>query len=278
MGSSGLKVRQQSALASPRTFKYAPPAISYSMLRWFLRYAQFYVARHMHAVRVRQEQHLERVCGRPLLAYMNHPSWWDPMIAAVLAASYFPDYSHYTPIDAAALEKYRFFKKLGFFGMTPGSFESQRRLLDVTAQVLAREHSVLWITPQARFSDVRQRPLQLGRGLPHLVRSAPNCVVLPIALEYSFWEESKPEVLVQFGEPYEAGDLLMRSSVQQALELSLERTLDELREAAVARDESAFRVILSGKSGVGGVYDLWRRGKAILMGRRFHPEHGGRLP
>lgn len=274
MGSSGLGSMRQSQTASERVSRYAPPAISRPLLHWFLRYARFYVCRHMHSVRVSQEQNLVRVCGRPLLLYMNHPSWWDPMTAAVLAARYLPNYSHYTPIDAAALEKYRFFKKLGFFGMTCNSFESQRRLLDIASQVLSRPDSALWITPQARFSDVRERPLLLGSTLPHLVRKAPVCAVVPVAIEYSFWEESKPEVLVRFGDPINAENLQDPAYAQQALQSALERSLDALSNAAIARDASAFSTILSGKSGIGGVYDVWRRAKALLTGSTFHPEHG----
>lgn len=275
MGSSRLAATQQRERLTAGAWKYTPPAISRPLLRWFLRYAQFYVGRHMHSVRVSQEQKLQRVCGRPLLLYMNHPSWWDPMTAAVLAARYLSDYLHYTPIDAAALEKYRFFRKLGFFGMTRNRFESQRRLLDIAGQVLSQSNSALWITPQARFSDVRQRPLRIGNVLPHLLRNAPHCAVVPIAIEYSFWEESKPEVLVRFGDPVNAQDLQDSAQAQQDLEFALERTLDSLSEAAIARDAASFTTILSGRSGIGGFYDLWRQGKALLQGERFHLEHGG---
>jgi len=274
MGSGGLTISRRVQNAGGRPSRYAPPAVSGPLLQWFLRYARFYVSRHMHSVRVSQEHHLLQVVGRPLVLYMNHPSWWDPMIAAVLAAQYLPSYLHYAPIDADALKKYRFFRKLGFFGMKQGNFDSQRRLLDIARQVLSQGGAALWITPQSRFSDVRERPLQVGSGLPHLVRKAPQCAVLPVAIEYTFWQESKPEVLVRFGGPVEGQQVSVDPHAAQSLELALERVLDELSEAAIARDECSFRVILSGKSGVGGVYDLWGRGRALLKGSAFRPEHG----
>ena len=269
---------RQSETSLRRAPQSAPPVISRSLLRWFLRYAPYYVSRHMHAVRISEQHNLEQVAGRPLLLYMNHPSWWDPMIAAVLAARYLPDYAHYTPIDAVALEKYRFFTKLGFFGMARNSFESQRRLIDIAAQVLNQPRSALWITPQGRFTDVRERPLRIGSGLPHLVRRARACAVIPIAIEYSFWEESKPEVLVRVGQLMDANEIQGRSDEQEFLERRLQETLDLLSRAAIMRDQSAFSVILSGNSGVGGVYDLWRRAMATVKGSRFRPEHGGSHP
>ena len=34
-----------------------------------------------------------------------------------------------------------------------------------------------------------------------------------------------------------------------------------------------FLVLLEGKPGIGGVYDLWRHGRAMLRGRSFNPAH-----
>jgi len=276
VGSSGLA---QPATQSPATgARNAPPSISPALLRYFLGYARFYVGRHMHAVRVSQGEKLRQLYGKPLLLYMNHPSWWDPMIAAVLAGCYLPGYLHYAPMEAVALQKYPFFRKLGFFGVTHNSFQSQRKLLEISTRVLSQSHSAMWITPQGRFSDVRERPLRIESGFIHLVRHAPQCVVLPVAIEYAFWEESKPEVLVRFGDPVSANELQHQPKAQQTLEFNLEQALDALQQAVIARDVSAFQILLRGNSGVGGVYDLWRRGKALLTGTTFNPEHGaGRL-
>lgn len=275
MGSSRL-VSATNPRTGTRQVRHAPPKVSAPILRWFLKYARRYVARNLHTVRVSHEEHILSAVGKPLLLYMNHPSWWDPMIAAVLAASYLQHSTHYTPMDAAALEKYRFFARIGFFGVTPGDFESQRKLLEVGGAVLQLPNSVLWLTPQGRFSDVRERPLRLSGAVEHLVRRAPNCVVLPVALEYAFWEERKPEALVRFGPPLCGDDLRRAAEVPGCFELHLEEALDALARDSVRRDTSQFRTILAGRSGVGGVYDLWRRAKAKVAGEPFHSEHGDR--
>ena len=48
---------------------------------------------------------------------------------------------------------------------------------------------------------------------------------------------------------------------------------------APARDAvpraGAFRTVVLGRTGVGGVYDLWRRLKAAVTGQPFDPSHGG---
>ena len=39
--------------------------------------------------------------------------------------------------------------------------------------------------------------------------------------------------------------------------------------------ESTWRGLVEGRSGIGGVYDGWRRLAAAVRGRRFDPSHEG---
>ncbi|RUP23196.1 MAG: glycerol acyltransferase, partial [Methylobacterium sp.] len=41
----------------------------------------------------------------------------------------------------------------------------------------------------------------------------------------------------------------------------------------ISRDPARFRTLVSGRKGVGGLYDLWRRLAARLSGRRFDAAH-----
>jgi hypothetical protein len=62
------------------------------------------------------------------------------------------------------------------------------------------------------------------------------------------------------------------------LEERLEATLDRLGADVAARDPARFRTVLEGRSGIGGVYDGWRRLTSAWRGRRFDPSHEGRVP
>ncbi len=53
----------------------------------------------------------------PVIIYSNLPGWWDPIVGMLICKEYFADRFFYAPIDAQALEKYRVFKKLGYFGV-----------------------------------------------------------------------------------------------------------------------------------------------------------------
>jgi hypothetical protein len=194
----------------------------------------------------------------------------------IVAMELFPDRSHYAPMDEAALARYRFFSRLGFFGVEPDSMRGAVALLRKGTAILSRPDATLWITPQGRFADPRERPVRLRPGIGHLAQRVGGCNLLPLAIEYPFGEERFPEALLRFGSVTraETHDGESGREVTDALAGLLERTQDDLAEAAVARDFSGFDVLLRGRSGIGGVYDAWRRLKAAVAGVDFRPAHG----
>lgn len=253
------------------------PEVSPLLLSMFGMYCERYLARHFHAVRLSKAQRPDPVAirGKPLVVYFNHPSWWDPLICMRLAQQLFPERRHYGPIDSNALGKYGFFERLGFFGVEPGTARGARRFLAISQDILSRPDTALWIAAEGRFSDPRERPVRLRSGIGHLATRARQAMLLPLAIEYPFWEERFPEALARFGEEVSSGDAdLKATDWTPILEENLEKALEELAAESLSRDGSRFDVLVGGSAGVGGVYDVWRRFKSKLRGERFRPEHG----
>lgn len=209
---------------------------------------------------------------RPVVIYSNHPSWWDPLVGLIVLSEYFPHRRVYAPIDAAMLMKYQMFKRMGFFGVEKDTAKGAAQFISMADRVLRQPSSLLAVTAQGRFADVRERPLRLKRGLAHLIKANPRTVFVPAAIEYVFWEEKLPEILVRIGVPRSFESLTTIESCHETLERDLERTQDDLAHLSIARDEQAFTPVLSGRSGMGGVYDLWRKVKAMMTGGRFNTE------
>lgn len=252
------------------------PRVSAKMLRWFQWYCRGYLRKHVNSIRVAGIENLREIGDRPVVVCMNHPSWWDPLIAAFLADSLFRGRKHYAPIDADALENYSFFKKLGFFGVEKGTARGARTFLEVSSAVLQERASCLWVTVQGKFTDVRERPVRVAPGVGHLLREI-DCVAVPMAIEIVHWEERIPEVLVTIGAAIRTGEA--RGSAQEwnaVVESSLEKAMDRLAAESVARNGSAFKILLGGKAGVGGVYDTWRAWKSRVQGRTFDAHHSAR--
>jgi hypothetical protein len=180
-------------------------------------------------------------------------------------------------MDATALERYGFFKRLGAFGVEQGTRRGAARFLRTAQRILQQEDSVLWLTPQSRFADARERPVRFKQGIGHLPGYAKGVCFIPVAIEYVFWEERLPEILVRFGKPHEASASDDVASSQKWTEFfagQLAQTQDALAAEAQRREPGMFRCLLRGSAGVGGVYDRWRAFTAGLCGKKFQPEHG----
>jgi 1-acyl-sn-glycerol-3-phosphate acyltransferase len=258
-----------------------------SGFHWFI---PRYLRKHFHSVAIHQQglRPAELTPQDSLVIYANHASWWDPLLALYLAKRLFSDFRFYAPIDATALQKYRVFGRIGFFPVEMHSLSGARHFLQVSQEVLGQPGSSIWITPEGRFADVRDHTAPLLPGLAHLARAIHQGVsdqqsrvwFMPIALEYTFWEERLPETLVCFGDPIlitspEAE--LSKSQWQERITAGLRSTQARLASDSIARNPQVFDVLLSGQSGTSGVYDLWRRMYARMRGKQLDLEHGNKL-
>jgi 1-acyl-sn-glycerol-3-phosphate acyltransferase len=269
----------QSGPAADRHYQLAQnmPRPSPFLVRAFVRYTKYYLRQHFHTVRVALEDYPELPSAEcPMVVFLNHPSWWDPLVAICLAFHCFPGRTPYAPIEAQALRQYQFFSRLGFFGIEPGTPRGAATFLRVGQAILQQSATALWVTPSGQFSDPRLRPVALRSGLSHLARRLPRGILFPLALEYPFWQERTPEALARFGAPIVIDGEETRSPAEWTALLSqrLEATQDALAYDACHRNHAAFTTVIRGASGVGGVYDLWRRARARLQGTTFQPQHG----
>ena len=252
------------------------PHISRFTLAFFRHIVRGYFRRSFRGVRVSNPERFTSLTTGPLIVYANHSSWWDPMVLVLLAAKLMPQRRHFAPMDASALERYGILKRIGIFGVDMHSVRGAARFLRTGLNVLA-SGGVLWITPQGRFADPRERPLVFKSGLAALAAKVPGgCTVLPLAIEYTFWDERLPETLIEFGLPIhiegqttEQADTLLRAALLESME--------SLKLKSMARNPAAFTLLHGGRVGAGGFYQLGQRILARLRGKPYQPEHT-RLP
>jgi 1-acyl-sn-glycerol-3-phosphate acyltransferase len=246
-----------------------------TLFRLFGLYLHWFFWRRFHAVRISRSGQPRGTVGRPLIIYGNHPSWWDPALYILLCNKLFPGRPGFGPMDAKALGRYGVLEKMGVFGVEQDTPRGAARFLSTSERVLADPASILWITAEGHFTDPRQRPIRLRPGLAHLARRIPDAVILPLAVEYSFWNESQPEALARFGDPIETGRDRSTAEWTAHLEHELTRTMDALATESAQRNPALFHSLVRGGAGVGGIYDLWRRVRAWSAGQTFDPSHEG---
>lgn len=278
----------------------AIPEISRPLLGGFQWFVRRYLRKHFHAVALNTQQ-LASVDLSPtdaMVVYANHASWWDPLTAVYMAESVFPQFRMYAPIDSRALAKYRMFAKLGFYPVEQDSRRGAAAFLATSRAILTHPAASIWMTPEGRFADPRDTSGELMPGLAHLaaqlsrqvetVDSHPRVWFVPAAVEYAFWEERQPELLVWFGKPIAIGAQREprasqpdggqeKSQWQTLLTTRLRQAQVELAQASIARLSTQFRVVLGGRSGSFIVYDVWRKITGALVGKKVSLDHGNKL-
>ena len=251
------------------------PKISVPLLHYFRWIVRGYFRRNFHAVRISGAERFVSD-GTPLILYANHSSWWDPMVSVFLAGRFLPQLPHFAPMDAQALNRYAILKRLGIFPVEMKSSRGAVQFLRVGEAIL-QSGGVLWVTPQGRFVDPRQRPLEFKPGLAALASRVAGhsgaCTLLPLAIEYPFWDERLPETLLYVGEPVRITEKVSSEAIQQQLLSALETSMEELRELALRRDPAPFTTLLGGRRGTGGFYSLGQRAIAFFRRRPYQPEH-----
>jgi 1-acyl-sn-glycerol-3-phosphate acyltransferase len=241
----------------------------------FRRFGERRLARHFHAVRLSRAQRPDLTAARerPLIVYLNRSSWWDPLVCMQLAGQLFPGRPQYAPIEQATLLRHHLFARLGFFAVDLESARGARRLLELAARVVEQPEATLWVTAGGTLADPRDRPVELPASLGHLATRTRHAVLVPLALEYPFWDDPLPEALARFGEELAVDDAGMRANDwNEVLAARLEAAQDALAAEAQARDAARFETIHgAGAGGGGGVQDAWRRFREVLRGRRRRP-------
>lgn len=260
------------ALANPNA---ALPRVSPTAVKLFGAFAERFVRRRFHSVRILRKGLPEKPPAGPLVIYLNHAAWWDPLVCLLLSREFFPTRSSFAPIDAAMFDRYAGFKHLGFFPVKASSASGARAFLETTGRILATSTNALWLTPQGRFMDVRERPLSLQGGLAALARRAPDAAFVPLAIEYAFWTEPRPEILVSFGKARIPNAESSRSAEDctRMFADALESAQDELAAGSCRRDASEWLTLSRGAKGIHCLYDAGRWLRARVRGEEFARQH-----
>lgn len=199
----------------------------------------------------------------PLICYLNHPSWWDGYMAAVINRLLLGrGLSQYVMMEEPQLRAYRFFTWAGVFSVDRHNPREAARSVAYISRVLHREpEAVLYMFPQGEIMPNDRRPLVVFPGVAHVAKRLGRAMLAPVALRYEFRGEQRPELFVRFGPTHTADEPGNVRMLTQEVEQRLTASVDALRQAVVSNDLSEFRVLLRGKPGINRLFD-W------LVGRR----------
>jgi 1-acyl-sn-glycerol-3-phosphate acyltransferase len=257
--------------------RFIPPRESPAFRRWFEGWCRRrMIGAKFSAMRIDRPgadllRSLDDAPG-PVILAANHVGWWDPLTMLTLHQVFLPGRSMRAPMDADQLERFALFRRLGVFGIEPDNPASLARMGDeMSAFFAAAERPTLWITPQGRFADVRA-PIEIRPGVSKLAASTPGVRVVALSVEYPFWTDPKPEILVTARTVPAPEDAARTTAWHRAVTRAMQDGAARLAELAIARNPDPFEVVVSRAGRQGGVfYDVWLRvrgrGGAIAASR-----------
>ncbi len=211
---------------------------------------------------------------RPLIIIGNHPSWWDPLVAVLLNTTRLRGRPMMAVMDRAELERFAVFRKLGVLGVDPDDPDALDPMVRYLADEFRRQpNSVLWITPQGHFTDVRV-PARLRPGAARLAARLDGVRVAVLAMEFTFWDDQFPEVFMRVidAAPSENADQPPSTTVWlRTMTAAMRDNQAALAELVKLRRSEPF-VTIAGKGGgaINPVYDLVLklRGRTGELGQR----------
>lgn len=212
------------------------------------RHAEARFRRTFHSVRVHGLETLAHVLeAGPCIVVSNHTSWWDPMLAIVVANRMLEGCDGYALMDARNLRRLPFLGRLGGFGFESGDAGDGALALRYAARLLRRPRVLVWIFPQGRERPVDERPLAFQRGAAALARLA-RVPVVPAALRYQFGEAERPTCYASFGPSLTLGRAMDGEQSRLAQEHAVETELARIaREVGAGPSSGTFASAIDGR-------------------------------
>lgn len=193
----------------------------------------------------------------PLLCYMNHPSWWDGYMVAIINHLVLHNrFAHYVMMEEKQLRAYRFFTWSGVFSVDRHNPREAVRSVNYISHVLQeRPGRALYMFPQGEITPNDRRPLTIFPGVAHIARRVDRLWMCPVGLRYEFRGEQRPEIFIRFGPIHRPARPVDVASLTEEIGQRLTACTDALRDAVVNDDTNQFGILLHGRPGVNRIFD-----------------------
>ena len=188
----------------------------------------------------------------PFIFYLNHSSWWDGYLMAVInRLALYQRFDSYLMMEEKQLRNFRFFTWCGAFSVNRRNRADIVRATAYISRLLrARTDRALWIFPQGQILHNDQRPLVLYPGIARIAQTVEHVTLCPITMRYEFGGKQRAEAFVRLGPAHRLQAGIKAPALMDDITQRLINSLDALRDAVVAGDTSNFRVVLRGRPGI----------------------------
>jgi len=175
-----------------------------------------------------EENFIERDEKYPTIMFAPHCNWWDGIVLYNIAHRICQKEIR---LMVEELNRFPLLRRGGAFSVNKKSPQTAMQALKYSIDVMGDLKNLLFIFPQGIIRPPHYRPIEFQTGLAYIAQNAVKKYgkvnLIPIAIEYAFLRDNRPEVLVELGKRIELTDLKEdRKELTRFLEGSLQDVCD----------------------------------------------------
>lgn len=138
--------------------------------------------------------------------YAPHSNWWDGLIGYVTIHFLLRKTGKFRMrLMIEEMNRFPIFQYVGCFPINKKSPQSAMQSLSYAAGTLKDKDIAFWLFPQGIIRPPHYRPEIFQSGLAYMAKNAAKKFggvnLIPVAVNYTFLRQDRPEVLLEFGEP-----------------------------------------------------------------------------
>lgn len=185
---------------------------------------RFYAFRYKGA-----ENYYKKDPNVPIIMFAPHSNWWDGIVGYHITHRIFKKEIR---LMVEELNRFPLLRRAGAFSVNKKSPQASMDALMYSIQELGDLNNILYIFPQGIIKPPNARPIEFKTGLAYIAEKAAKkygkVALMPIAVNYMFLRDNRPEVLVDMGEviELEAGKI-DRKEFANYLAVTLEKLCDK---------------------------------------------------
>ncbi len=176
------------------------------------------------------ENYEERDESVPTIMFAPHCNWWDGIVLYNITHRIFHKEIR---LMIEELNRFPLLRRGGAYSVNKKSAQSAMQALKYSVEIIGDLKNVLCIFPQGIIRPPRFRPFEFQTGLAYIAQNAVKKYgkvnLIPVAIDYCFFRDNRPEVMVEFGKRIELTDTdTDRKELTHCLENALTSTCDAL--------------------------------------------------
>lgn len=196
-----------------------------------------------------EETYFETEKDVPTILFAPHCNWWDGI---VLYNTTHRIFHKEIRLMVEELNRFPLLRRGGAYSVNKKSPQSAMKALKYSVDVVGDLRNMLCIFPQGIIRPPHFRPIEFQTGLAYIAENAlkkyGKVNLIPMAVDYAFFRDNRPEVIVEFGKRIELRqgnefDNMSRKELTHYLEKALTETCDNQFKEISQGDITKYKIL-----------------------------------